>query len=252
MPKPVLKVRDMLQAKGVALDSLTPAGLKDLLPAKEFNALGSCMRSNFAPNARASYDDGSADTKREWLMKLLLDPAVCKKTAEHVNEVTDRQRKKAVGAWLTEHQLAAPDRLNNADHAAKMVKTLPSRPHEVAELAQDGVLQYWYTEKTETLEKDNVQTARLTASSELTDPEYKQVLGDMKDASGAAPPEKRKTAVSHKREESPQTKARRVAKQQRDGALRDLKRKLDDGNTLTREADAKAHALVNQGASTGV
>ena len=128
----------------------------------------------------AEYKKSNSDAeRRQWLSQFILDPACC--SNEGINRTvnsTVRMGEDNV-VWVTLEQLAGSSFLNSMEHAKASIATFPSRPHEIAGLAAEGVLQYEYTSSVTTHRKIKEQSTETRASVELTDNQYGEVTADL-------------------------------------------------------------------------
>ena len=81
--------------------------------------------------------------------------------------------------WDTLQQLAGSSFLNNMEHAKATIATLNSRPHEIAGLAAEGILQYEYASSVTTHRKIKETSTETRAKVELTDNQYGEVTADL-------------------------------------------------------------------------
>ena len=248
VPKPVMRIRELLLQKGITLDKIDD-GIVECLSYKDKNSLGSCMRSTMSKEALQTYSEETHAGKREWLKQFLLDPAAASMMGTNTTINEDVQTNRNSTQWLTVEQLASPAYLNSMAHAELMVKDLPCQPHESASLAAQGVLVYKYTCKADIHDKTNKQQASVEATSELTSQEYGQVLKDMEATecgSAGGPATKRRKTTCQKRELSPGTKAKQSATTQRVNSLKKFKSEIDKSNSDIRQAEQMVKRMVDE------
>ena len=105
-------------------------------------------RNQNADAAKAYEDAKSDEDRRVVLAKFVIDSNQGKCMGKTSTSVSTSKAEKGVGQWLTEEQLAGPLYFNSTTHAKIRCKSLPSQDHEDADLAKEGVLQYWHVGKT--------------------------------------------------------------------------------------------------------
>ena len=86
--------------------------------------------------------------------------------------------------WYTKEQLAWPNVLNSMAHANLLIarKALPERPHEIKELADEGIMQYQYIDAAVQSEVGNRSEAGVSAEAELKSNEYKDAQIKLREA----------------------------------------------------------------------
>ena len=176
VPAPVQNIRKYLEEKGLAC---TADNLK-LVPSATRNAAASSMRTALAPTAMAEYKKSKSDAeRRQWLQQFILDPACCAREGLNKTKLATLKMNDENVVWVTLEQLAGSSFLNNMEHAKATIATLNSRPHEIAALAAEGILQYEYTSSVTTHKKIKETSTETRAKVELTDNQYGEVTADL-------------------------------------------------------------------------
>ena len=141
IPKAVQKCWALLEQKGLDINM---ANISQTLNKAEMNALGSAMRSSLCPEAKTAYQGLKSDEdRRSWLQFFVLDPQTCSKEGFNVTKLVEETSHTDETQWVTKEQLASI--LSSEKHAEHMISSLPSRPHAVQSLADEGIKQYQYT-----------------------------------------------------------------------------------------------------------
>ena len=177
-PPVVDEVRKIME--GVGKD-LTGENLKASLDKKVMNRLGSAFRKHLSDENKETYKNNAKTDKErcEWIAQFVIDPSVARLEGWNRDETYKHDKNKSEEHWLTEAQLGSPVWLNDPAHAATMIKSLLSRPHEDLGLAADGVKQYQYFKKKGVVEHGSKQTRGTSATAEMSDKDYAHVTDQL-------------------------------------------------------------------------
>ena len=182
----------------------------------------------------------------------MLDPKTCQCQGVNINRNIDRVKKRDTTVWLTKEQLASPKWLNSTEQAEQLVKALPDRDHEVAELAAMGVKQYKWHHSKEDHDKINDMETGTEARADLTAEQYEQVGQDMKhkDVGSSQPSgtKKRKAQTTPTgKPDNEEVKKLRTAHAARATGLKNLKTAMDKFNQEMRATEKSIGTMTSKG-----
>ena len=224
-PPVIDEVKKILEDLG---KDVTGDNLKAALDKKVTNRLGSAFRKHLSDEIKETYKNHATTDKErcEWIAQFVIDPSVARLEGWNKDETYKHDKNKSEEHWLTEAQLGSPVWLNDPAHAATMIKSLLSRPHEDAGLAADDIKQYQYFQKQSVVEHGSKQTRGTSATAEMSEKDYAHVtdqLGKPRESTAA----KRKPSKPAKEPETDENKRLKSATALRKATLGKCKAALD-------------------------
>ena len=142
------------------------------------------------------YNTCSRADQRSWVARYLMDPASGGCTGKNTTRVESGSVDDEVEVWVTESELGGPKYFNNMMHASIAIRELDSRPHEIASLAKENVLQYALTKKEVRRFKKKSESAEVSVESTLTKEQFEKVRDHMGTALEEDEPEPKKQKVT--------------------------------------------------------
>ena len=146
MPKLVSEVHELIQLNPGSPPTDMKV-IKNALSKQKYNTLGNTFRNSLTEEQKTTYKTLTTKQKDEWLLQFVLDPQLCSLKGFNTNTAYKDDRNEDKEMWVTEDQLAGPQFLNNATHAALVCKSgeLDSKDHHWKALADAGVKEYRVT-----------------------------------------------------------------------------------------------------------
>ena len=114
------------------------------------------------------------EEKKNWVAKFKLDPSLAWCTAESSTSVSSRSSSNSEVRWLTQDQIAAPTRLNNAEHARMICESgvLRDQPHEFEPLALAGVRQYEWNDSWKSVTDAYEERTKIKATGDMSTSDF--------------------------------------------------------------------------------
>ena len=186
LPTCVVQAREILADKGIDLTDLSGENLKEVMPSKQFNVLANSYRASMSEDSKPVQDPAKRRREKGLDCPVCHRPTKCNmhRCPEHSCQVRDERPPQ--GLLAIQRAIGGPKHLNSMAHAEIIIKAeeLDSRPHELASLAKENVMQYFFTWSYLEQLTGVKQESKVEATAELKAEEYEEVQRHMVNQQG--------------------------------------------------------------------